>query len=380
MKDTIYELTERVRNEVNKRREYYTKASKQIATANLNVLVAANIAVAIALIAFILITPSIIKGWEPTVYHLSFLPVILILCIVNLGYYLSRKKHIEEREVMFLCALFIVLLTGFCVLIDTGGTPAGRSTFSDMMFIVLPAIFIMPYRWVYSLVAVMEVLYIVAIMIFKEDHVGQYDIFSSIVALACSVVVFNIITHLRVRDYRIQSQYRKLSMIDTLTGILNKQSSFETLKEYLKVRDDDTICVLILMDLDDFKGANDTLGHAVGDTILRHVGTILREAFWSDIVGRFGGDEFIVFVKGTSSMEMIRKKSDSIRKRLAECTEADVGMPVSCSFGAVVVKGRQGNLKGMFRQADAALYEAKRGGKSKCVIRTYEGHMPTAEQ
>ena len=381
MKNKIYELAGRIKEEIKNRKNYYAKGEKKIAVSNLKVLFAASIAVVLLLLTFILLTPFIIKGWEPTVYHISFIPAASVFCMVISVYYIKKREHASGRTVMFLCALFMVLLTGFCILIDTAGTPNAPATFSDVAFIILPAVFIMPLRGAYSLIAVMEALYIAAIEIFKENQVGQYDIFSSIVALACSVIVSNLITHLRMRDYSIQTKYKVLSMVDALTGTLNKQSTLDTLEEYLERRTGDTNCALVLIDLDNFKGANDALGHAAGDIILQHMGSILRETFrQTDIIGRFGGDEFIVLVKDAVSEEMIRGKCASIGKRLGECTGADVGKPISCSFGAVVVTGRQGILKSVFQQADAALYEAKRGGKAKCIIHMYENYSRTDGQ
>lgn len=380
MSDAIYKLIKWITEELNNRKNYFAAAKKQITASNLKVLVAANMAVAVSLIAFIFFTPLIIKDWTPTVYHLSFLPAIFILCVITSCYYLKTGAHAAEQTVNCLCALSIVLITIFCILIDTAGNPGARSTFSDMMFIVLPAILILPAQRAYSIIAVLEALYIAAILIFKEQRVGQYDIFSSIVALACSVVVFNIITYLRARDYNIQEKYKELSMIDGLTGVFNKQSSLDKLDTYLKKRNDNTDCVLLLIDLDDFKGINDRYGHSTGDSVLKHMGIILREVFWqTDIVGRFGGDEFIVLVKGMMSEKKIQEKCDSIWERLAEHFESDEEIHISCSFGAVMVKGREGNVKSLFQQADAALYEAKRGGKAKCVIRMYEKNTPNIQ-
>lgn len=372
MQYRVEKLIKKIKLEFRNRKNYYKTGREQIAATNLKVLLLASIVAVVLLLTFLAVTPLIIRDWHATVYHIMFFPALLGFCIVVSVYYSVKKECAPARTVTVLCVLFIVLLDGFCVLIDSVGASDAPGTFTSMMFIILPAIFILPFLWIYGVIAVLEVLYIVAIIVFKDERIGQYDIFGSVVALLCSVIVANIITHLRVRDYSVQSRYKMLSMTDSLTGIQNKGSSLDALEEYLNARNHNTSCILILMDLDDFKRINDTLGHDVGDIILGHAGKTLCETFrQTDIIGRFGGDEFIIVVKNAWSRELIQRKCKVIQEKLAQRSEADTGVTVSCSFGAIIVRGNHGNVHSIFAQADAALYETKRAGKAHCIVREY---------
>lgn len=363
-------IMEKIREELRDRKDYFCKARGEIADANLKVLMIADIAALFLLVIFILLTPLVIRDWKPTVYHISFIPALACFCAGTAVHYFRKSRG--EKILTVLSLIFMTLVNGFCILLDTAGTPEGAATFTAIMFIILPCVFILPLSVSYSFIAVMEILYIVAIKVFKEEQIGQYDIFASIAALACSVIVANMIMHLRVQDYKIKARYKQLSMKDSLTDMLNKRSTLEAFEEYLRSRDHREACSLIIMDLDDFKEANDTLGHAAGDTILNHAGRVLHETFRrTDIIGRFGGDEFIILVKGAGDEKLIHTKCIHIQKRLQEKTKADTGMKILASFGAVVADGGKVGLNSLFHQADTALYEAKRQGKAHCVIHRY---------
>ena len=83
--------------------------------------------------------------------------------------------------------------------------------------------------------------------------VGQYDIFSSVTALGCSVIVINLILFLRVRDFETCMKYKLLSIHDALSNVLNKQASTEAILQFLNAQNGPVNCALLMMDLDDFK-------------------------------------------------------------------------------------------------------------------------------
>ena len=92
------------------------------------------------------------------------------------------------------------------------------------------------------------------------------------------------------------------------------------------------VCTLLLADLDDFKRVNDTLGHAVGDLVLEQMGKVLLRTFRStDIVGRFGGDEFLVLVKGAASQGLMNRKCQQIQKNFRSAVR-EYPVAVSCSM------------------------------------------------
>lgn len=119
------------------------------------------------------------------------------------------------------------------------------------------------------------------------------------------------------------------------------------------------------MNIDDFKGVNDSLGHLPGDVLLRSIGELLWETFrTTDIIGRLGGDEFMVFVKGSACGAVLKEKYRTIQNKLPERA-----LRVTCSVSEVLVKRQRADFEHLFRQADGALYQAKPTGKNRVVLR-----------
>lgn len=150
---------------------------------------------------------------------------------------------------------------------------------------------------------------------------------------------------------------------DPLTELLNRGSFDRIFNLYEK---DNNHFALILIDVDTFKGVNDTYGHAVGDAILKKVATLLKTAFRTvDYVCRIGGDEFaVIMVNMTSDLSYtITDKVTDINRQLA-ITEN--GVPaVSLSVG-VAFTDRENPGKNLFTDADSALYYTKEHGRNGC--------------
>lgn len=164
---------------------------------------------------------------------------------------------------------------------------------------------------------------------------------------------------------------------DSLTGLYNKL----TLEEYAEKRieedadADECAFALYILDLDNFKGVNDTLGHAFGDKVLCDVADCMNRVFsMQDILGRIGGDEFMALkdMRNVPTKEreaIIRKKAALVCEDFTRTyTEHNSNYKVSVSVG-VALFGKHGTTFGeLYRNADKALYEAKNNGKNKFVI------------
>ena len=162
-------------------------------------------------------------------------------------------------------------------------------------------------------------------------------------------------------------------MTDGLTNILNKRASFEAFREYFLLYNPQVTCTLIVMDLDDFKSLNDTKGHASGDEVLHQTGMLLLDTFRRiDIVGRFGGDEFVILMKGTASAEIARERCRTLQNNLRRISQIETGMQITGSFGIILADKQEINFSALFLQADEAHYEAKHKGKATYVVKHYQ--------
>ena len=163
--------------------------------------------------------------------------------------------------------------------------------------------------------------------------------------------------------------------IDLLTGILNKLS-FE---EYTETRLSQALSIeshaLILIDVDNFKGVNDTLGHAYGDKVLSVIGGLLRETFPEhDYLGRIGGDEFAVFLnsmpeKDTDYETYLHFKCEALCEGFRNHYTGDDGKyKISASIGAAQFPVCGHTFKELYAKADKALYASKHRGKDTYTI------------
>lgn len=156
---------------------------------------------------------------------------------------------------------------------------------------------------------------------------------------------------------------------DPMTGLLNKAFAQKTLSEVCARESG----VLMMVDLDSFKLVNDLYGHAMGDKILIRFGEILRSAIrTSDVAGRIGGDEFIVFCRDAHDEELIAQKSRQMNEMLLaaakELMGPDMGIPLGASIGAVAVPDEGTSFQLLAEKADKALYQVKQNGKHGYAI------------
>jgi diguanylate cyclase (GGDEF)-like protein len=158
----------------------------------------------------------------------------------------------------------------------------------------------------------------------------------------------------------------RLALIDGLTGLLNRTAVCERMEAEVRrsQRHAQPIAVLAL-DLDGLKRINDAHGHEGGDAALRQVADALRSICRaSDIVGRWGGDEFLVLAPGDSAADA-RRLAERIRERVAR---HDVPAPHTVSIGIAEWSDVDSSAQLVLRRADEALYEAKRLGRDRVVV------------
>jgi len=152
---------------------------------------------------------------------------------------------------------------------------------------------------------------------------------------------------------------------DGMTGLFNKTAMQAKVEKYLSEGDVSSCHAMMMIDTDNFKNVNDTLGHDFGDRVIKFVAGCIRETFReSDYVGRMGGDEFMVFMRNTTRniAEERAKKLNSAIKR--DFTDRGKTVGISCSIGISYFARDGADYESLFRAADKALYEAKEAGKN----------------
>lgn len=359
-----------IREDFAKKKRYFRQAEQEIAEKNLRLMHSLTLVTVVIMLVFFAITPFIIDNWTITLPHILFLPAVLILHGISALY--QHAEPISTHSITALCLLFEAVLFSFSILIDVLPYPSVPSAFVPVLLVALPALFILPFRYTYSLIFVFELIYIAAVTILESPMIGQYDIFGSIVGVIFSIPVAQVILRLRIQDHEIRMKYKQLSTQDTLSGILNKKACEDAAQRYLLAFNPRVTCMLLVLDIDDFKLVNDRSGHYTGDLLLRNIADLLSETFrTTDVIGRFGGDEFMVLVKGSSDYQTLANKCRALQDQLSHVTAADCSLQVTCSIGGVLVNGQEVDFETLFRQADDALYKAKGFGKNRFVLCEY---------
>jgi diguanylate cyclase (GGDEF)-like protein len=166
----------------------------------------------------------------------------------------------------------------------------------------------------------------------------------------------------------LRDQLRHQALRDALTGLYNRRFLEEMLERLCleAVRRDNSIA-MIMLDLDHFKKLNDAHGHGAGDTVLRDVAAaILASIRATDIACRYGGEELLVLLPDCG-LEMAAAKAEQIRVRIASLGFVG-GIAVTASFGVATLPETSSTGQALLSTADAALYEAKTGGRDRVVL------------
>ena len=159
-------------------------------------------------------------------------------------------------------------------------------------------------------------------------------------------------------------QHRQESVLDPLTGLLNRKSLLPRFEELqVQARQQHAPICMIAVDLDHFKEVNDTFGHETGDAVLREATYELRKCLRSfELFYRLGGEEFLVVIPG-ATIEQGRELAQRMRTAVENAEPA--GIQVTISLGVSVAAGDQLEFEPLFSAADEALYEAKHAGRNR---------------
>lgn len=166
------------------------------------------------------------------------------------------------------------------------------------------------------------------------------------------------------------SQMEEHSRVDGLTGVLRRQAFMDRLDEELKrSRLFNTPFSVMMVDIDHFKSVNDGHGHAAGDAVLKRLGELLKESVYeTDVVGRYGGEEFILLLPKAQADGVLRK-AEALRQRI-EREEIPTGfgrLRITVSIGVSHHPAHGRTAAELIGQADRALYAAKGNGRNRVI-------------
>lgn len=155
---------------------------------------------------------------------------------------------------------------------------------------------------------------------------------------------------------------------DGLTGLYNRSAAEQLINKHLAEDLSHTPGTLAIIDIDYFKQVNDNYGHPMGDFILMQLAKALNEVFRSaDILCRWGGDEFLVFLQNVSDEAIIEGRLERLRVKMMACNNRKRSLPITLSIGVAIASPRS-TIDSLFKLADSSLYNVKNNGRNGFLI------------
>jgi len=155
---------------------------------------------------------------------------------------------------------------------------------------------------------------------------------------------------------------------DEMTGLLNRATTMKQIQHTLDECTGETHALFVL-DVDNFKSLNDTLGHQAGDMFLVALSNTLKKCFReSDVLGRIGGDEFFVLMKSPPNISTVKEKAETLLEASQRICAAYPGLSLSISIGISMFPANGATLETLYNRADEALYQVKKQGKNQFVF------------
>lgn len=222
-------------------------------------------------------------------------------------------------------------------------------------------------RLAFNAVAFMACGFVVFLTARPEEHIPALVRSTEFIALVIVItVVGGLHNRQRLMSFLAEHRMTQIAMIDALTGVSSRRRLDTVLQTELAAVARGRDLTVILLDVDRFKSVNDRFGHDVGDDVLRALARVLQQgARLTDVIGRWGGEEFMVVCTGTMAGEAAQL-AERLAQALRSTPVAVVGK-VTASFG--VAQAVPGEMpRQLVERADRALYQAKHAGRDRVIV------------
>jgi diguanylate cyclase (GGDEF)-like protein len=286
-----------------------------------------------------------------------YLAGLLYSVFATFLFFKLKKDSLIGQLLIYLTMSLLFLFGGFL----SQSRPDGNATAFIAFLLVMPMFMIdKPFFMTIELSAASAV-FLVWMHGIKPHDVWLLDLYNVVTYTVIGSFLNIIANAIRIREFVLTRKINLQYNTDELTGIRNKGALTREINEFLADHFNDK-GILFILDVDRFKFVNDTYGHDVGDQVIIQLGHFLDGKFTQqkEIVGRFGGDEFIVFIKDTDDPDTARQIADDLVSGASESVVLpDERQKISISIGIAMFHGQEKNYSELFKKADTALYKAK---------------------
>ena len=281
---------------------------------------------------------------------------IYAVAVTCLFFFVLKQDSIIAQLIIYLTISWLFL---FAALIAQNRPDTTATTFFALMLLAPMFMVDKPY-FMAIVLTIASTVYLIWMRGIKLPDIWSLDHGNMVIFLFVGIFIHVIANAIRIKEFVLTRKIAAQRDTDDLTDIKNKAAVTRAINAYL-ADETKTKGLMFLLDINHFKDINDTYGHDVGDDVIRQFGSFLKETFPdNDIVGRFGGDEFIVFIEDTDDQETAERIAQSIVDGSAEYVKMPSdNITFSVSAGIAVYRGAETNYSEIFKKADIALYGTK---------------------
>ncbi len=306
-----------------------------------------------------------------------FLYLGLFFCEILI--FLFTWKLLSKKPDLTLLVTYISIFAIFAysIILGTINSPDITSTTFCVFLIAIPMI-IMDRPWRLMLFNLSQVIiFCIFTFIYKEWSIASTDILNAVSFSALGIVLNTYMIKTKAKELTLRRYIERDRDTDPLTLLYNKAAVNREISNHLA---NGGTGILMFIDLDNFKKVNDTYGHAVGDDVLHEFGDcILRVFRHTDILGRFGGDEFIIFLPHPIEDDIVSARAQNLLDLMNQNIKIeDETIDFHASIGIAKYPQDATTHDDLMKRADEALYYAKKHGKNMYMY--YENLPEEAKQ
>lgn len=335
---------------------YFTRSSRSITEKNIKAFKVISLGGMALLLLFILVTPYLIEGWQPTREYWGMIPTFAVFTLFIFGY--TRFQWSNYYIIQIACVIMCVLLLFHLMLISIYPYPNDPQSFLTVMFIILPVVIIIkPFVMDLILLSAMIAYYLLAQGV-KDPTVLSHDMFACVMSFTFAQVVMGVVYTIRLDDFHSGEQHKLQSRTDYTTGVLNRNSFENSCQKKLRDTDGGAPSAFFIFKICGLREISEEKGHMTGDKTLQLVGGCLKSAFRSaDIVGRVGNDELCAFIDFSGDEAVARSKAEKILEDIDGFSERELGFNVGVCVGAAVIESRSNVYSDIYTMANEGLKE-----------------------
>lgn len=305
----------------------------------------------------------VISFFDKAYSHNTLLYACLFIC--ELFVLLFAWKFLKKKPDLItpITYLSIFAVFAYAIILGTFNSRELTSTTFCVFLIAIPMIIMdRPWRLI-SFNAVQVVIFCVCSFFLKDWSIASVDILNAVSFYFLGAVLNTYMIKTKAKELTLRRYIEHDRDTDPLTLLYNKAAVGREISKHIN---EGGTGVFMFIDLDNFKKINDTYGHAVGDDVLHEFGDCIRRVFrHTDILGRFGGDEFIIFLPNPIDDEVVSTRAQELLDLMNENIKIeDDSIDFHASIGIAKCPSNGTTYEAVMEKADQALYYSKKNGKN----------------